>query len=78
MTAWLQERRDAEAKAGAKMFMGIPDRWFEDLKFRCLNGHVSTMILKCSEGPMDQCLACRAPVRMTFPEDAEEEALRND
>jgi hypothetical protein len=59
----------AEAKSGEPMFMGVPDRWFDDLTFRCTTGHVSKTILKTDRG--DECLACRAPVRITFPEDAE-------
>lgn len=62
-----------EKLGGAPMFMGTPDRWYEDLHYRCENGHVSTMVLRCEEGPRDQCLAagCRARCFITFPEDVE-------
>lgn len=58
------------AVGGAKMFLAIPDRWYDPPgpKFRCENDHVSTTILK-SEERGDLCLACLAPVCMTFPED---------
>jgi hypothetical protein len=61
--------RKAEEAAGAKMFLGIPDRWYEDLHFRCRNDHVSTMYLKCEAKGYDACFACGEPVSMTFPED---------
>lgn len=35
-----QKRADAERAAGAKMFMGRPDRWYDSPKWRCLKGHV--------------------------------------
>ena len=73
LNEWLQVRKDAEQAAGYRMFMKIPDRWFDDQHFRCGNGHVSRMILK-SETRGDLCLAggCGRNVRMTFPEDVEE------
>jgi hypothetical protein len=65
-------RRDAEAEAGAPMFMGIPDRWYElpGPKYRCENGHVSSRVLKSERG-RDSCLACGGRLLMTFPEDDE-------
>lgn len=64
----LQARRRAEEAAGQKMFLGIPDRWYDDPHWRCSNHHVSTMYLK-SEVSGDLCLKCFQPVYMTFPED---------
>ena len=64
-------------------FLGIPERWYADgpdkpyghpdrgAKFRCVNGHVSRMILK-SECFGDLCLACQGPLVMTFPEDVDD------
>lgn len=63
------KRLEAIAAAeGGPMFMGWPDRWWEDHAWRCTNDHVSTRILS-SEMKGDLCLACREPVTLTFPED---------
>lgn len=69
---FLERHKRAEEAKGAPMFMGIPDRWFDNPRYRYLNGHISRVILICSEGPKDRCLECREPVRLTFPEDNEE------
>ena len=64
-------------------FMGIPERWYADgpdkpyghpdrgPKFRCVNGHVSTRVLK-TEARGDRCLACDGNLVMTFPEDKDD------
>ncbi len=70
MCAWLYHHKEIERLAGAKMFMDIPDRWFEDPSWRCENGHVSSTFLK-SERDGDRCLACHGRVKLTFPEDRE-------
>lgn len=67
--AKMSELRKAEERAGRKMFMGIPDYWYEDLHFRCRNDHVSTRYLKSEAVGASLCLACFEPVMMTFPED---------
>ena len=63
-------RADLVAMEPGPRFMGLPDRWCEapGPRFRCTSGHVSTCILE-SEEHGDQCLACYAPVVLTFPED---------
>jgi len=66
----MKQVRKEEEKNGTPMFMGIPDHWFEKLKWRCRNGHISGMILK-SEVAGDLCLKCGERVMMTFPEDSE-------
>lgn len=60
-----------EARAGAAMFLGKPDRWYESPHWRCANGHVSVMYLITERGGM--CLAgnCGSFVWLTFPEDVE-------
>lgn len=57
---------------GDKMFLGIPDFWYEKPgpKYRCQNGHVSARILK-SEDYGDLCLVCLLSVYMTYPEDVD-------
>ncbi len=66
-----QRKLEEEQASGARMFMGIPDRWYEDLTFRCEHGHISKMVLK-SEALGDRvCLKCHTPVWITFPEDNE-------
>ena len=64
----LATRAEAEGRAGALMFMGRPDRWWETHHWRCPNDHVSIRVL-LSEERGDLCLACREPVVLTFPED---------
>lgn len=64
LVATLRERADTE---NGPTFMGWPDRWFEGKLYRCLNDHVSVMTLLTETG--DRCLACYAPVTLTFPED---------
>lgn len=72
----LSLRKEEELK-GNKMFLGIPDHWYEPPgpKFRCKNDHVSKMILK-TEHRGDCCLACLQNVLMTFPEDKDGEIER--
>lgn len=72
MVLWLEAKKEAERLEGAKMFLGIPDRWMEHGPlFRCENGHVSYRVLKTDDG--DKCLAgkCMGRTRITFPEDHE-------
>ena len=58
-------QRDAIAKAasaGAEMFLGVPDVWYEPQpSFGCDNGHVSRRYL-VSEEHGSLCLACYQPV----------------
>lgn len=71
LVTWVKRlRKEAEA-SGAKMFLGIPDAWYDKPgpKFRCVNDHVSTTILKSEGLGRDACLACMGEVVMTFPED---------
>lgn len=63
----------AQAELGRElgsMFMGKPDRWWDNPHWRCMNEHVSTRYLK-SEIHGALCLAggCHQPVLLTFPED---------
>lgn len=65
----LRLRMEIERMAGAPMFLGVPDRWYDRPTWRCLTGHVSERFLKTDDG--DRCMACGEPVRITFPEDYE-------
>lgn len=65
----LQPYIDYELSQNALSFMGKPDRWYEHFTVRCEHGHVSKMVLKTNQG--DACLACGAPVLLTFPEDTD-------
>jgi hypothetical protein len=64
----LQRRADRED--GPKEH-GVPSRWWDANVRRCHNDHVSTMTLKSEKLGRNACLACRAPVHLTFPEDAD-------
>lgn len=70
LVAALREYADAE---GGPVFMRWPDRWWEVAHWRCVNEHVSTMVLKSEELGRDACLAagCWAPLALTFPEDVD-------
>ncbi len=68
-----QRRAAAMATETGPFFMGLPDRWFDDVTWRCTNGHISKCFLK-SEVKGDLCLACGAAVLITFPEDVEDTA----
>lgn len=53
-----------EQSAGAKMFMGLPDNWYEPHpEYGCNNGHVSHIYIK-SEARGHLCPACQQPVAM--------------
>lgn len=58
---------------GEKMFMGIPERWYDKPGplYRCENEHISRMLLKSEAKGMTVCLDCYGPVLMTFPEDVD-------
>lgn len=75
--AWQQARAEHARAAGARMFMGLPDRWYDPpgSKFRCPNGHISLMVLKSEARGGDLCLACLQFVILTHPEDTEGAAL---
>ncbi len=66
-----QRRQSFIDTEGGPLFLGIPDRWLDNVTFRCIHGHVSKCILK-SEEQGDLCLACYGPVLITFPEDEEQ------
>lgn len=53
-----------EQSAGAEMFMGLPDNWYEPHpEYGCNNGHVSRIYIK-SEARGHLCPACQQPVAM--------------
>ena len=68
----LRLRLYADAEDGPT-FMGWPDRWWDDPHWRCTNGHVSTRVLRSEGLRRDACLACMAPLTLTFPEDCDDE-----
>lgn len=70
--SWQLEASDREGNV--PRFFGLPDRWYEKPRWRCINGHVSGVHLRCDDGgPAARCLAadCGEPVWLTFPEDVE-------
>jgi hypothetical protein len=71
---WREKLAANEAESGESMFLGKPERWFEDIHFACKNGHVSGNCLKTELG--DRCLACNEYVRMIAPMGEEEFARR--
>lgn len=68
----LNDQLVAIARAeGGEQFLGWPDRWYDKPHWRCINGHVSTMVIKSEALRRDACPKgqCFAPVHLTFPED---------
>ena len=69
----IKDALNAAKAAGEEFFMGLPDRWYESPgpKWRCENGHVTTMYLKSERLGYNACLAggCNKPVFLTCPED---------
>jgi hypothetical protein len=61
--------RRAEEQAGAKMCLGIPDRWYEPPRYRCVRGHVASGVITSESGRGDSCQTCGAACMLTFPED---------
>jgi hypothetical protein len=67
-TEQLKNRRKSFIKSGEKLFMFIPDAWYDHPTWICCSGHVSTTILK-SEEKGDLCLQCQQPAILTDPTD---------
>jgi hypothetical protein len=67
----LAPARAAWEAAGARMFLGTPDLWFERGKMRCENDHVSTMALLSEGLGYRACLDCYKPLAMTYPDDVD-------
>ena len=61
--------RTQSATTGERMFMDIPETWFDAHKFRCANNHVSSLIILSEGYGGNICPECYEPVMMTFPED---------
>lgn len=60
---------------GEDMFLGLPDRWYEDgPHWGCRNGHVSHRYLKTERG--DKCLACGDWVSLIDPRIETDEQLQ--
>jgi hypothetical protein len=49
------------------MFMGKPDRWYENAHWRCIDDHVNGIYIKTDRGSV--CQTCGKNVYLTFPED---------
>jgi hypothetical protein len=58
---------DADAKEKGERFLGTPERWLDNPKFRCENGHVSKTVLRSEKLKRQACLACEARIWLTFP-----------
>ncbi len=68
-TELVNELKRRAAEEGGPEFWGWPDRWWDAHLRRCPNDHVSSMVLSSEALGRDACLACRAQVFLTFPED---------
>ncbi|GAQ23948.1 cobalamin synthesis protein P47K [Deinococcus grandis] len=74
LNAYLDPHKAAAAERGESTWMGIPDRWYDALRWRCVSGHVTRGIIKSEERGGDVCPACGLPARLTFPEDTSAQA----
>lgn len=52
-------------------FLGIPERWFDNPTYRCVNGHVMSWYIKSEELGRPACPSCKGQIWTTFPEDYE-------
>ncbi len=80
MRAQLLVLRKQAQDRGEKMFLGVPDSWYEGLGNglavkRCPNHHLSTCVLKSEAYGGECCLACMEFVMITFPTDEEGKPL---
>lgn len=58
---------EAARAAGAEMFLGIPDAWYEPPHWGCENGHVARAYLKSEARGANLCLACHEPIAIIPP-----------
>jgi hypothetical protein len=70
---WLNCKIEESKNNGDKMFLGVPDSWYESGFHCCNNGHINGMYLKTSKGAV--CLTCHEPSHI-FPSNATTEELK--
>ena len=73
LMSWWESERQIATDAGEVLFLGVPDKWFDDPNYFCENGHVSKNILSGDDG--DRCLACMKPTIIGPPIREQEFAL---
>lgn len=57
--------------AGVEIVGNVPDRWYDNTRWRCQNGHVSPWHIKSEAQGRDTCTSCGEQALMSFPEDHE-------
>jgi hypothetical protein len=62
LLAWRHGEIARIVVAGGDVFLGLPEAWMDDPHFGCVQGHVSTRIVKTDRG--DRCPACDGAVVM--------------
>lgn len=67
LLAWRHGEIARIVVAGGDVFLGLPEAWMDDPHFGCVEGHVSTRVVKTDRG--DMCGACGCPVVMIPPMD---------
>jgi len=50
-------------------FLGLPERWLDNPRWRCENGHVLRWYIKSERLGYNACSACESMVYLTYPED---------
>ena len=66
---WLNKKIVKAKIEGCKMFMGVPDSWYESGLHCCNNGHVNSRYLKSEALGGCVCLTCMQPSHI-FPSGA--------
>ena len=72
---WAKKKTERYKTLGNRMFMNMPDAWFEKWTVACENGHVSTCVLKTDKGSV--CLACGGTCTALVPPNTSERFLRS-
>lgn len=65
---WFKERIDLAKTKGEKIFLGVPEKWFENMWHCCNNGHVNDSYLKSELFGGAVCFDCYQPSHI-FPND---------
>lgn len=68
--AWRNSIAATWKRAGAPMFLDLPDAWYEEPHWFCVNGHVSTMYIRSETAA--RCPACGQNVILGPPVGEEE------
>jgi len=72
---WSKNKIERYKNRGGKIFLELPEEWFEKWTIACENGHVSTCVLKTVRGSV--CLKCGKDCITLVPPNTSERFLRS-